>query len=140
MMLMYKWVMLDEEDLVDLFFEGDVYFNGLQVNFYSFWSGQRCWVVWIQVEKWLVVLVVFLVVGLVVCLVVLGIQYQIRFFFVCLSEVCVLVISFILSFMDFIVDFCYDFFSYVCGGWIKVNLVFDGYLCWGIFSNFWEYN
>ncbi|EDL29907.1 endothelin converting enzyme 1 [Mus musculus] len=72
----YKRATLDEEDLVDSLSEGDVYPNGLQVNFRSSRSGQRCWAARTSVEKRLVVLVTLLAAGLVACLAALGIQYQ----------------------------------------------------------------
>ncbi|KAI2515430.1 ECE1 isoform 11, partial [Pan troglodytes] len=127
----YKRATLDEEDLVDSLSEGDAYPNGLQVNFHSPRSGQRCWAARTQVEKRLVVLVVLLAAGLVACLAALGIQYQTRSPSVCLSEACVSVTSSILSSMDPTVDPCHDFFSYACGGWIKANPVPDGHSRWG---------
>ncbi|ERE82260.1 endothelin-converting enzyme 1 [Cricetulus griseus] len=136
----YKRATLDEEDLVDSLSEGDVYPNGLQVNFRSPRSGQRCWAARTSVEKRLVVLVVLLAAGLVTCLAALGIQYRERTPPVCLSEACVSVTSSILNSMDPTVDPCQDFFSYACGGWIKANPVPDGHSRWGTFSNLWEHN
>uniref|UniRef100_A0A2I3HZZ9 Endothelin-converting enzyme 1 n=1 Tax=Nomascus leucogenys TaxID=61853 RepID=A0A2I3HZZ9_NOMLE len=136
----YKRATLDEEDLVDSLSEGDSYPNGLQVNFHSSRSGQRCWAARTQVEKRLVVLVTLLAAGLVACLAALGIQYQTRSPSVCLSEACVSVTSSILSSMDPTVDPCHDFFNYACGGWIKANPVPDGHSRWGTFSNLWEHN
>ncbi|XP_021118659.1 endothelin-converting enzyme 1 isoform X3 [Heterocephalus glaber] len=136
----YKRATLDEEDLVDSLSEGDVYPNGLQVNFRSPRSSQRCWATRTQVEKRLIVLVALLAAGLVACLTALGIQYQTRTPPVCLSEACVSVTSSILSSMDPTVDPCQDFFSYACGGWIKANPVPDGHSRWGTFSNLWEHN
>ncbi|NP_001356106.1 endothelin-converting enzyme 1 isoform a [Mus musculus] len=136
----YKRATLDEEDLVDSLSEGDVYPNGLQVNFRSSRSGQRCWAARTSVEKRLVVLVTLLAAGLVACLAALGIQYQTRTPPVCLTEACVSVTSSILNSMDPTVDPCQDFFSYACGGWIKANPVPDGHSRWGTFSNLWEHN
>ncbi|XP_029801745.1 endothelin-converting enzyme 1 [Suricata suricatta] len=136
----YKRATLDEEDLVDSLSEGEVYPNGLQVNFRSPRSGQRCWAARTQMEKRLVVLVALLVAGLVACLAALGVQYRTRTPPVCLSEACVSVTSSILSSMDPTVDPCQDFFTYACGGWIKANPVPDGHSRWGTFSNLWEHN
>lgn len=140
MMSSYKRATLDEEDLVDSLSEGDVYPNGLQVNFRSPRSGQRCWAARTSVEKRLVVLVTLLAAGLVACLAALGIQYRTRTPPVCLTEACVSVTSSILNSMDPTVDPCQDFFSYACGGWIKANPVPDGHSRWGTFSNLWEHN
>ncbi|OBS60564.1 hypothetical protein A6R68_08331 [Neotoma lepida] len=96
----YKRATLDEEDLVDSLSEGDVYPNGLQVNFRSPRSGQRCWAARTSVEKRLVVLVTLLAAGLVACLAALGIQYRARTPPICLSEACVSVTSSILNSMD----------------------------------------
>ncbi|XP_057640026.1 endothelin-converting enzyme 1 isoform X1 [Chionomys nivalis] len=136
----YKRATLDEEDLVDSLSEGEVYPNGLQVNFRSPRSGQKCWAARTSVEKRLVVLVALLAAGLVACLAALGIQYRARTPPVCLSEACVSVTSSILNSMDPTVDPCQDFFSYACGGWIKANPVPDGHSRWGTFSNLWEHN
>ncbi|XP_015454297.2 endothelin-converting enzyme 1 [Pteropus alecto] len=136
----YKRATLDEEDLVDSLSEGDGYPNGLQVNFRSPRSGQRCWAARTQVEKRLVVLVALLAAGLVACFTALGIQYQTRTPSVCLSQACVSVTSSILNSMDPTVDPCQDFFTYACGGWIKANPVPDGHSRWGTFSNLWEHN
>uniref|UniRef100_A0A8C0QCP9 Endothelin-converting enzyme 1 n=1 Tax=Canis lupus familiaris TaxID=9615 RepID=A0A8C0QCP9_CANLF len=136
----YKRATLDEEDLVDSLSEGEVYPNGLQVNFRSPRSGQRCWAARTPVEKRLVVLVALLAAGLVACLAALGVQYRTRTPPVCLSEACISVTSSILSSMDPTVDPCQDFFTYACGGWIKANPVPDGHSRWGTFSNLWEHN
>ncbi|XP_036203207.1 endothelin-converting enzyme 1 isoform X4 [Myotis myotis] len=136
----YKRATLDEEDLVDSLSEGDGYPNGLQVNFHSPRSGQRCWAERTQVEKRLVVLVALLAAGLVACVAVLGVQYRTRTPSVCLSQGCVSVTSSILNSMDPRVDPCQDFFTYACGGWIKTNPVPDGHSRWGTFSHLWEHN
>ncbi|XP_045154875.1 endothelin-converting enzyme 1 [Echinops telfairi] len=136
----YKRATLDEEDLLDSVSEGDVYPNGLQVNFRSPRSGQRCWAARTQVEKRLLVLVALLAVGLVACVAALAVQYRTGSPSMCLSEACVSVTSSILNSMDPTVDPCQDFFSYACGGWVKANPVPDGHSRWGTFSNLWEHN
>uniref|UniRef100_A0A8D0KHS2 Endothelin-converting enzyme 1 n=1 Tax=Salvator merianae TaxID=96440 RepID=A0A8D0KHS2_SALMN len=132
----YKRATLDEEELVDAM-EGEVYPNGIQVNFQGPGSGKSCWAERTRLEKRLAVLTAVLSIGLLACVALLLFQYRTR---PCLTESCISVTSSILGSLDRTVDPCEDFFSYACGGWMKANPIPDGHSRWGTFNKLWEHN
>ncbi|XP_060614861.2 endothelin-converting enzyme 1 isoform X1 [Anolis sagrei] len=137
MMSTYKRATLDEEELVDAAADGELYPNGIQVNFRGPLGVQSCWSRRPASEKRLLVLVAVLLVALLACLCLLAIPFRPR---PCLSESCVAASSAILASLDRSVDPCEDFFRFSCGGWTKANPIPDGHSRWGTFNKLWEHN
>ncbi|XP_013387227.1 endothelin-converting enzyme homolog isoform X3 [Lingula anatina] len=58
----------------------------------------------------------------------------------CVTPACVTVASSVINAMDLSVDPCEDFYTYVCGGWIKKHPIPSGHSHWGTFGVLWQQN